>query len=215
MGYVFGVGNHRVTFSWNADGTLRGWYAGATQLFTTSDRGHSWRPVGFAVPAAVAGFTAAPQQPEFDASSGVVAIAYRNPSGADNATPNAIYLYMSSDGGATWGDPRPGPSGFAPVGDDLSVAILDHSTIWLTSQSLSGGDNVQAGPEIARTTDGGANWQVVRHTPRILQIMPVDPLHAYALVVDGPYNVNEIFRTEDGGKTWRQLSMPVFPPKNA
>ena len=125
MGYVDGVGNYRVTFSRQSDGSLTGWYVGATRLYTTSDQGRSWRPLALSVPAAVAGSTSTPSQPTFTGKEGVLPIAYHDPKGPDNATANRIYLYMSHDGGATWGDPRPVPAGFAPVGDDLSTSILD------------------------------------------------------------------------------------------
>ena len=62
MGYVYGVGNYRVTFSRQSDGSLTGWYVGATQLYTTRDAGLSWRPLSVSVPAALgskAGLSAA------------------------------------------------------------------------------------------------------------------------------------------------------------
>jgi len=213
MAYVYGVGDHRVTFSRSSNGSLRGWYVGATQLFTSTDGGRSWHPVAFGVPAAVASWTATPQQPAFEDPAGVVAIGYHDPKGADNATSNLIYLYASSDGGATWGNPLPAPEGFAPVGDILSTAILDPQHVWLTSQSLTGGDNVQAGPAVARTSNGGRTWQVAHKTPRILQMTFLDPIRGYALDVSGPTNINGILQTTDGGATWQRVSVPFFQAK--
>ena len=213
MGYVYGVGNHPVTFTKDGHGVVRGWYIGGTRLWTTSDGGRSWAPVSFPVPATVAGFTTTAQQPAIDDRGATVAIAYRDPKGPDNATPNSIYLYVSSDGGATWADPRPAPRGFGPVGDILTVTMLDSSNVWLTSQSPSAGDNVQAAPAIAYTANAGKQWQVFPKTPQILQAVFVDPLRGYALAVAGPYDTNEIVRTEDAGKTWQLLNVPVFPVK--
>ena len=211
MGYVSGVGNYRVTFSRQSDAFLTGWYVGATQLYTTTDAGLSWRPLSLSVPASVAGWTSTPSQPAFSGKEGVLPIAYHDPKGPDNATANRIYLYVSHDGGATWGDPHPAPAGFAPVGDDLSISILDSMHIWLTSQSLSGGDNVQASPAVARTSDGGLTWTVAKNTPRILQMTFADATHGYALDVTGVYNVNGILSTSDGGTTWQRVTMPIFP----
>jgi photosystem II stability/assembly factor-like uncharacterized protein len=211
MGYVYGVGNYRVTFSRLTDSSLVGWYVGATQLYTTADQGHSWRPLALSVPATEAGWVSTPSQPAFSGKEGVLPIAYHDPKGPDNATANHIYIYVSHDGGATWGDPRSAPAGFAPVGDDLSISILDSQHIWLTSQSLSAGDNVQAGPAIARSSDGGLTWTVTKHAPRILQMTFADATHGYALDVTGMYNVNGILSTSDGGATWERVTVPIFP----
>ncbi|HKB33720.1 MAG TPA: sialidase family protein [Candidatus Dormibacteraeota bacterium] len=211
MGYVYGVGNYRVTFSRLTDVSLLGWYVGATQLFMTADKGASWRALTLTVPAAVAGWTSTPSQPSFTRQEGVLPIAYHDPKGPDNATANHIYLYVSHDGGATWGDPRSAPAGFAPFGDDLSISILDSRHIWLTSLSLSGGDNVQAGPAVARSSDGGLTWTVAKPAPRILQMSFADPTHGYALDVTGIYNVNGILSTSDGGTTWQRVAVPIFP----
>jgi photosystem II stability/assembly factor-like uncharacterized protein len=208
---IFGVGHYRVTFHRHANGDITGWYQGAATLYYTADLGRSWRPVSLGVPAAVAGSTIIAMQPAFNGDEGVLPIAYHDPNGADNATANRIYIYVSHDGGATWGDPRPAPAGFAPVGDILSTTILDSQHIWLTSQSESGGDGVQADPEVARTSDGGRTWTVFQHTPRILEMTFGDATHGYALDVTGIFNDNGILRTTDGGATWQRVLLPVFP----
>jgi len=211
MSRVFGVGTHRVTFSRQVDGSLRGWDIGAAQLYTTAGGGGSWQPVAISAPAAVAGWTLTPTQPAFSGQEGILPIAYRDPTGPDNATANRIYLYVSRDGGSTWSNPQPAPAGFAPVGDIVSTSILDSKHIWLTSLSLSGGDNVQAKPAVARTSDGGLSWTVVRNTPRILVMTFADPTHGYALDVSGPDNTNGILRTSDAGTTWQRVDLSVKP----
>ena len=209
-GQIFGVGHYRVTFHRQAGGALIGWYQGATTVSFTIDGGRSWRPVALSVPAAVAGAATNPMQPTFNGDEGVLPIGYYDPKGPDNATANRIYLYVSHDGGATWGDPRAAPGGLAPVGDDIAVSALDSKHIWLTSLSLSGGDNVQASPAVARTSDGGRTWTVFRNTPRILQMTFADATRGYALDVTGIYNVNGILITSDGASTWRRVTVPVF-----
>lgn len=211
--YPYGSGNHRVTFSRTSDGSLRGWYVGATQLFTSTDGGRTWHAVTFAVPAPVAGRMAVPKQPAFEDRSGVVVVGYRDSKGAENATSNLIYLYVSSDGGATWGDPRPAPEALAPVGDILSTAILDPQRVWVTSQSLTAADNVQARPAVARTSNGGRTWQVADNTPRILQMAFLDPIRGYAVGVSGAKNASGIFRTTDSGATWQPIAVPIFKAK--
>jgi photosystem II stability/assembly factor-like uncharacterized protein len=217
MGYVYGSAIYRVTFSKDPDGSLRGWYMGAANLYTSTDGGRSWQPVRLAEPEAVKGWIATPQQPVFgdagggiSAPAGVIVVGYRNPQSEDNVGAQSIYLYRSRDGGKTWGPPVAGPANFAPVGDIFSVAVLDPQHIWLTSQSLTGGDNVQTGPEVARTSDAGRTWTVTRNSPRILTMMFLDPLRGFGLDVSGPTNVNGIVRTTDGGATWQRLTLPVF-----
>jgi len=210
MSWGYGVGMYHVTFSRNSDGSFRGWYLGNGLLFTTTDGGHSWQLVVIAAPAPLSGWTVTPYQPWFNGRDGVLPIAYRNPSGPDNATANQIYFYVTYDGGATWGEPRNTPVGFAPVGDDLSITILDSQHIWLTSQSLTGGDNVQSGPAVARTVDGGISWTVTHQSWRILQMTFNDATHGFALDVMGVNNVNGILSTSDGGATWQRVNVPVF-----
>ncbi len=207
MGWVYGVGMYRVTF---AD-SLRGWYLGNGTLFTTIDGGRSWHLVSVPAPAGVTAWTTSPSQPSFSRGDGVLPVAYRNPSGPDNATANQIYLFVTHDGGATWGTPRSAPAGFAPVGDVLSITVLDPQHIWLTSQSLTAGDKVEAGPAVAWSSDGGVSWSVeTLHTPRILQMTFRDATHGFALDVTGDYNVNGILSTSDSGMTWQRVNVPVF-----
>jgi len=210
-GQIFGVGLYRVTFNQQSDGSVKGWYVGATQLNVTVDAGRSWKPVAIPVPAAVAGWALTPMQPAFSGQEGILPLAYHDPAGPDNATANRIYLYLSHDGGSTWGDPRPAPAGFSPVGDDISISILDSQHVWLTSLSLSGGDQVQASPAVAQTSDAGLHWTVVRNTPRILQMAFGDGTHGFALDVSGATNVNGILSTSDGGATWQRVDVPVLP----
>jgi len=204
MSWVYGVGMYHVTFS----DPLRGWYLGNGLLFTTLDAGKSWEPVG--LHQAGTGWIRTFLQPVFSGQEGILPVAYRNPNGPDNATANEIYLEVTHDGGATWAEPRLAPVGFAPVGDILSITILDSQHIWLTSQSLTGGDNVQVGPAVARSTDGGISWTVTHQTWRILQMTFRDATHGFALDVTGDHNVNGILSTSDGGATWQRVNVPVF-----
>lgn len=212
MGWVFGVGNYHVTFS----SPLRGWYLGNGTLFTTADGGHTWTQVRvetytFGGLPVLAGKTLTFTQPVFNGEEGILPVAFRDPSGPDNATANHIDFFFSHDGGATWSDQARGaPAGFAPVGDILSITILDPQHVWLTSQSESGGDNVQAGPAVAGTSDGGVSWTVTKMSWRILQMTFRDATHGFALDVTGENNVNGILSTSDAGATWQRVTVPVF-----
>lgn len=204
-GWIYGLGLYHVTFHGD-----RGWYIGNGFLYTSTDGGRSWAQLGVPTPPGLRGWTVTMYQPSFNGPDGVLPVAYRDPTGADNATANLIYLFTSHDGGATWVDPRPAPAGFAPVGDDLTISILDMKHIWLTSQSASGGDNVQARPSVARTSDGGISWTVTQMPWRILHMIFRDATHGYALDVTGVMDVNGILSTHDGGATWQRVNVPVF-----
>ncbi|HEV2217613.1 MAG TPA: hypothetical protein VGV88_08575 [Candidatus Dormibacteraeota bacterium] len=201
MAWVYGVGDYHVTFS----DPLRGWYLGNGSLFTTVDGGKSWQPLALHFRPVTSYM-----QPIFSGRDGILPVAYRNPNGPDNATPNQLSFLRTSDGGATWNIGGAAPNGFTPVGDIVSIAALVPHDIWLTSQSLTGGDNVQVGPAVARTTDGGLSWTVTHQTWRILQMAFKDATHGFALDVTGTYNVNGILSTTDGGATWKRVNVPLF-----
>lgn len=204
MAWVYGVGQYHVTFS----DPKHGWWLGDGQLFTTTDGGHTWSLFGGLH--RLAGTTSTYYQPVFSGQDGILPVAGRAVS-PDNATANVLSFFVTNDGGATWSiQPRTSPAGFAPVGDILSITILNTQHFWLTSQSLTGGDNVQASPAVARTSDGGLTWTVTHHTPRILQMSFRDTTHGFALDVTGPQNINGILSTSDAGATWQRVSVPVF-----
>src|SRR5260370_32078989 len=109
---------YHVTFSSGPfpgrDNKLRGFYLGNGALFTSLD-GHSWQPVRIDAPAGLSGWTVTPSQPWINGRDGVLPVAYRDPSGPDNATPNRIYPYVTHDAGAPWAQPRNTRRCFAPV----------------------------------------------------------------------------------------------------
>ena len=213
MGWVYGVGNYHVTFS----SPLRGWYLGNGTLFTTADGGHTWtldRVQSYTfgdMPQDLANTLTYYSQPVFNGQEGILPVAYRPTNGPDNATANRIEFFSSHDGGATWSQlARQAPIGFEPVGDILAITILDPQHFWLTSQSESAGDNMQAAPAVARTSDGGVTWTVTHMQWRILQMSFRDATHGFAFDVTGENNVNGILKTSDGGQTWQRVNVPIF-----
>lgn len=206
--WVYGVGSYEVVFAPVPGGLLRGWFNAGNALFTSIDGGVSWTPLTIAPPAGLEHSTMTVGQVTVRDSEGVLAVAFRDAAGRDNATANRVYVYQSHDGGATWGDPNSAPSAIAPVGDIFGMAALDPQHVWLTSISTTGGTDVQAPPAVARTVDGGRSWKVFNRTPRILNMAFSDPQHGLALSVSGPQNTNEILMTSDGGATWRRIDVP-------
>lgn len=120
-------------------------------------------------------------------------------------------IWKTSDGGVTW----------APIFDHedvsaigaLAVAPSDHNTVWAgTGETWIIRNNYSMGDGIYKSTDGGASWQhmgleLTGHIGRII----VDPQNenvVYACAMGQAFRPQQergIFRTEDGGRTWKQV----------
>jgi photosystem II stability/assembly factor-like uncharacterized protein len=193
-----------------------GWYAtwqkatpGHSGLFVTRDGGATWTEQPFE---ALAGYDMVLELPVVFGDRYMLPVGARAIGGADNATPNLIYAYTSTDGGRTWSEPRrmlgPVSASFQPVGDRWQAFYLDAGHWWLTSQSNTAGDNVQAKPAVARTSDGGRTWQVFAPAPRILVMSFADPANGWAEDVTGEKNTNGLLKTSDGGAHWTRVAIP-------
>ncbi|MEA2667518.1 MAG: Photosynthesis system assembly factor, partial [Chloroflexota bacterium] len=83
---------------------------------------------------------------------------------------------------------------------------------WFTAiNARSAGEPVpQAGPAVARTTDGGKTWMVFsdKNAPAILQMTFTDADHGWAMAIRGPNNTNNLLRTTDGGAHWQEVQVP-------
>jgi photosystem II stability/assembly factor-like uncharacterized protein len=123
------------------------------------------------------------------------------------------FIYSSADGGATWTDPLPlNANGVQPTGYQWQSFYLDTTHWWFTAvNARSAGEPVpQAGPAVARTTDGGKTWKVFsdKNAPTILQMTFTDADHGWAMAITGPNNTNILLRTTDGGAHWHEVQVP-------
>src|SRR5687767_14006379 len=119
-------------------------------------------------------------------------------------------LFRTTDAGATW---VPITDGKVPVGSMGSVAVADSdpNTIWLGTGSDGVRSNVSTGRGIYKTTDGGNTWQFagLYNAGQIgaLRIHPTDPntvwVAAYGDIFK-PNNERGVFKTTDGGRTWKK-----------
>lgn len=123
-------------------------------------------------------------------------------------TPGGVGIIKSTDGGRTWTQVNRG------------LKNLYIGSLFMHPQNpdilLAGAGNNQYhdGAGVYLTTDGGANWRQTLKGDRInivggiesVEFSPSDPNIAYAGSVQG------IYRSEDGGRTWKKVAGGSGPP---
>jgi photosystem II stability/assembly factor-like uncharacterized protein len=119
-------------------------------------------------------------------------------------------IFKSTDGGTHW----------RPVFDDHPVASIgsiaaapsDSNIVWAGTGEISIRSNVSQGMGIFKSSDAGASWtnMGLKETGRIGRIIihPTNPDIVYAAAMGhcyGPQQERGVFRTMDGGKTWKRV----------
>jgi hypothetical protein len=124
---------------------------------------------------------------EIRATSGSELLGSGHPD-TQGALPNYLGLMRSSDGGKTW-------TVVSRLGDaDLHKILLRHDRLYAFDAILSA---------MLISTDGGKTF-TEEFTPRGLVIdFEVDPANPERIIAA---TEDELFRTEDGGKSWRPLT---------
>ena len=142
--------------------------------------------------------------------SGAVAGSYRNK--------NTFYfgatgggVWKTTDGGLTWKNIS--DKQFGGTIGSVAVAPSDESVVYVGEGENTLRGNVSEGLNgIWRSNDGGRNWKNIglkeaRHIVRIL-IDPRDPNTVLVAAMGhlfGPNAERGVFKTTDGGKTWRKV----------
>jgi photosystem II stability/assembly factor-like uncharacterized protein len=221
--------------SWRFAGPLRGgrvlavagipgqpftYYFGAVDggVFKTTDGGATWTPLFQHEPAASIGALAvAPSDPEIlYAGTGECAIRSDITYGDG--------MYRSDDGGKTWR--CIGLADTRHIGSVL-VSPTDPDTVLVAALGHAYGPNAQRG--VFRTTDGGKTWTrtlFINDETGVVDLArdPARPNVVFAAAwnarrtpwfqyapVEGPGS--GVYRSDDGGKTWRKLPMTGLPSK--
>ena len=120
-------------------------------------------------------------------------------------------LFRTTDNGATW---TPITDGKVPLGSTGSVAVADSdpNVIYLGTGSDGVRSNVSTGRGVYKSTDGGETWSFagLYNAGQIgaVRIHPTNPDIVWIAAGGDIFKPNEergIFKTTDGGKTWRKV----------
>ena len=120
-------------------------------------------------------------------------------------------LFRTTDSGATW---TPLTDGKVPLGSTGSVAVSDSdpNTIYLGTGSDGVRSNVSTGRGVYKSTDAGQTWKFIGlyNAGQIgaIRIHPTNPEIAWVAAGGDAFKSNEergVFKTTDGGKTWRKV----------
>ena len=120
-------------------------------------------------------------------------------------------LFRTTDGGANW---VPIADGKIPVGSMGSIAVADSdpNVIYVGTGSDGVRSNVSTGRGVYKTTDGGETWQFVGlyNAGQIgaVRIHPTNPNIVWVAAMGDAFKKNDergIFKTVDGGKTWKKV----------
>jgi photosystem II stability/assembly factor-like uncharacterized protein len=127
------------------------------------------------------------------------------------------HFYVAFASGGLWKTENNGTS-FKPLFDNEMVMTIGDvavnwktNTIWLGTGENNSSRSSYAGVGIYKSSDGGKTWQHLgldesHHISRIV-LHPTDPNVAWVAVLGHLYSNNPergIYKTTDGGKTWKQ-----------
>ena len=120
-------------------------------------------------------------------------------------------LFRTTDGGVSW---TPISDGKIPLGSMGSIAVADSdpSIIYVGTGSDGVRSNVSTGRGVYRTVDGGATWQFagLYNAGQIgaVRIHPTNPNIVWVAAYGDAFKRNQergVFKTADGGKTWKKV----------
>lgn len=132
--------------------------------------------------------------------------AYCSASNCDRYT-----LYRTDDGARTWsnlGNPKDFTRNCS--GGHLAGPLFaSPSRGWFGIDLGAGGANVGPGGMLT-SNDGGWTWRCATTPPNVTVVSAADPVHVWAASHDRISQTTTLYTTEDGGATWRALSLSAL-----
>lgn len=137
----------------------------------------------------------------------------------DVVASNTDIVYVGTAAGGVWKSTNGGLT-FMPIFDDQPVASIgavavDPSapdTVWVGTGEGNPRNSVSVGAGVYRTSDGGKTWQFLglektEHIHRVI-VHPTNSNVAWVAALGQMWGTNPdrgVFKTDDGGKTWRKV----------
>ena len=119
-------------------------------------------------------------------------------------------VWRTTDAGSTW-QPLFDDQGSASIGA-LTIAPSDPRVIWVGTGQIHQRWDIVDGDGVYRSNDGGETWSHLGlEDTRHIGDLWVDPRNADTAIVAalghvfGPNEERGLFRTEDGGRTWKKV----------
>ena len=120
-------------------------------------------------------------------------------------------VWKTSNAGMTWDNITDGKSDISSVGA-ITVAPSDPNVLYVGTGESQLREDLTYGSGVYRSTDGGQNWQHLgltdTHQITTIRVHPNNPDVAYVAAIGhafGPNPERGVFRTIDGGKTWKKI----------
>ncbi len=124
-------------------------------------------------------------------------------------------VYKSADGGMSWDEQSDGLPRDSRMPKQLAMAPTDSHRLFLASGAhFHPATKRRVAGYIARTTDGGESWEIVKEgvEPQCIVIDPSDP----RVILAGNRNFsgvdypNALYKSVNGGDTWTSADQTVF-----
>ena len=120
-------------------------------------------------------------------------------------------VWKTEDAGITWTPVGDGQIATGSIGS-IDVAPSNPNHVWVGTGSAAIRSNVIIGRGVYKSTDAGRNFQFMglKESGQIggLRVHPTNPDVVWLAALGSPYGPNDergIFKTTDGGKTWRKM----------
>ncbi len=120
-------------------------------------------------------------------------------------------VWKTSNAGQTWDNITDGKTDISSVGA-ITVAPSDPNVIYVGTGESQLREDLTYGTGVYRSTDAGQTWQKLglTETQQIatIRVHPTNPDIAYVAAIGhafGPNPERGVFRTMDGGKTWKKI----------